>query len=431
MNWLFAIPIVMFILIFIIRLPIAFGLMLTGVSFLLASGQDLGLVAGHILSNLFDQYVIIAVPLFVFTANVLNRGEITDRLFNWVNSFIARYRGGLAHVTIIDSMVYSGMTGSSVAEAAGLGKMEIAAMKKVGYEGGFSCAIASAASTMGTIIPPSIPMIVYALLSGASIGALFIGGIIPGVLFAVALMVYVVIISKRRRYPKGMHFTFQQFVAYTIKAFPALLTPVILLGGIYSGVMTATESGAVAGAYALILAMLVYRVVGWKALFELLVDTVRMTGILGMLVGSAFVFSYVVAVEQLPNVVAAALLSLTHNKYVLLLFINIVFLVLGMMLDTSILTVIFIPIIVPLVQQLGISLVHFGVMIVLNMMIGLSTPPYGPLLFITSAVSETPLRDVIKEIWPMLAAMLVVLAVVTYFPPIVTWLPSHIGPTAQ
>ncbi len=431
MNWLFAIPIVMFILIFVIRLPIAFGLMLTGVSFLLASGQDLGLVAGHILSNLFDQYVIIAVPLFVFTANVLNRGEITDRLFNWVNSFIARYRGGLAHVTIIDSMVYSGMTGSSVAEAAGLGKMEIAAMKKVGYEGGFSCAIASAASTMGTIIPPSIPMIVYALLSGASIGALFIGGIIPGVLFAVALMVYVVIISKRRRYPKGMHFTFRQFIVYTLKAFPALLTPVILLGGIYSGVMTATESGAVAGAYALILAMLVYRVVGWKALFELLVDTVRMTGILGMLVGSAFVFSYVVAVEQLPNVVAAALLSVTHDKYVLLLLINIVFLVLGMMLDTSILTVIFIPIIVPLVQQLGISLVHFGVMIVLNMMIGLSTPPYGPLLFITSAVSETPLRDVIKEIWPMLAAMLVVLAVVTYFPPIVTWLPSHIGPTAQ
>lgn len=430
MNWLFAIPIAVFVLIFLIRLPIAFGLMLTGVFFLLASGQDLGAVASHILGNLYSQYVIIAVPLFVFTANVLNRGEITDKLFNWVNSFIARYRGGLAHVTIIDSMVYSGMTGSSVAEAAGLGKMEISTMKKMGYDGGFSCAIASSASTMGTIIPPSIPMIIYALLSGTSIGALFIGGIIPGVLFAIALMVYVVIVSRRRNYPKGQSYTFREFVVYTLKAFPALLTPVILLGGIYSGVMTATESGAVAGAYALLLALLVYRVVGWKALLELLVDTVRMAGILGMLVGSAFVFSYVVAIEQLPNVVAAAMLSITHNKYVLLLVINVVFLALGMMLDTSILTVVFIPIIIPLVQHLGISLVHFGVMIVLNMMIGLSTPPYGPLLFITSAVSETPLRDVIKEIWPLLAAMIVVLIVVTYVPAVVTWLPSHIGPTS-
>lgn len=430
MSWQFIIPLAVFALIFLIRLPIAYGLMLTGVFYLLISGQDLGIVAGHVLSNLFSQYVIIAVPLFVFTANVLNRGEITDRLFNWVNSFIARYPGGLAHVTIIDSMVYSGMTGSSVAEAAGLGKMEISAMKKMGYDGGFSCAIASAASTMGTIIPPSIPMIIYALLSGASVGGLFIGGIVPGVLFAIALMIYVVIVSRRRNYPKGQSFTFREFVSYTLRAFPALLTPVILLGGIYSGVMTATESGAVAGAYALILALAVYRVVGWKALLELLIDTVRMSGMLGLLVASAFVFSYVVAVAQLPSFVTHVLLGITHNKYVLLLLINIVFLGLGMMLDTTVLTVVFIPIVVPVVQHLGISLIHFGVMIVLNMMIGLSTPPYGPLLFITSAVSETPLRDVIKEIWPMLAAMLVVLLVVTYVPAVVTWLPSHIGPTS-
>lgn len=430
MPWHLIVPLIVFVLIFLVRIPIPFGLMLTGVSYFVLTGHNLSLVAQQVLSNLYSQYVIIAVPLFVFTANVLNRGEITDRIFNWVNSFIARYRGGLAHVTVIDSMVYSGMTGSSVAEAAGLGKMEIATMKKFGYDGGFSCAIAAAASTMGTIIPPSIPMIIYALLSGASIGALFIGGIIPGVLFALALMAYIVIISYRRKYPRGQHFTVREFLVYTLKAFPALLTPVILLGGIYSGVMTATESGAVAGFYALILALLVYRVVGAKALWELMVDTVRMTGMLALLVGGAFVFSYVIAIEQVPTLVAHALLAVTHNKDLMLLFINVIFLVLGMILDTSIITVIFIPIVVPLIQALHISLVHFGVMIVLNMMIGLSTPPYGPLLFITSAVSETHLGDVIKEIWPMLGAMIVVLIVVTYIPQTVTWLPSLIGPTS-
>ncbi|MEJ2630828.1 MAG: TRAP transporter large permease [Acidihalobacter sp.] len=431
MSWHFFVPFVVFALIFLIRIPVALGLMLTGIFYLAANGQDVGIVASKVLTTLYSEYVLIAVPLFIFTANVLNRGEITDMLFNWVNSFLARYRGGLAHVTIIDSMVYSGMTGSSVAEAAGLGKMEISAMKRFGYDGGFSCAIAASASTMGTIIPPSIPMIIYALLSGASVGALFIGGIIPGVLFAIALMIYVVIVSRRRNYPRGRHYTPREFVVFTIRAFPALLTPVILLGGIYSGIVTPTGSGAIAGLYALILSLFVYRAIGLKALWEVLVDTVRMTGMLTLLVASAFVFSYVIAVEQIPSMVAHLLLTVTDNKYLLLLLINLIFLALGMILDTSVITVVFIPIVVPLIQQLHMSLVHFGVMIVLNMMIGLSTPPYGPLLFITSAVSDTPLRDVIREIWPLLGAMIVVLAIVTYIPETVTWLPSVIGPTAH
>lgn len=427
MTWYFAIPLIIFVLMFIIRIPIALGLMLSGVFYLLAKGQDVGLMAENVLSNLYSQYVIIAVPLFVFTANVLNRGEITDRIFNWVNSFVARYRGGLGHVTVIDSMIYSGMTGSSIAEAAGLGKMEISAMKKLGYDGGFSCAIAASASTMGTIIPPSIPMVLFALLSGASIGKLFIGGIVPGVLFGVALMVYVVIISYRRGYPRGKSFTVKQFFVQTGRAFPALMTPVILLGGIYSGAMTATESGAVAGLYALILALVVYRVAGWKETYEIVVETVKMTGTLALLIGGSYMFSFIVAQEQLPNMVGQLMLGLTHNKYLLLLIINIVFLILGTLLDTSVIMLVFVPIVVPLVNQLGISLIHFGVMIILNMMIGLSTPPYGPLLFVTAAVSETPLKDVIREIWPQLITMLIVLAIVTYVPAVVTWLPNHVG----
>ncbi|QQE80564.1 TRAP transporter large permease [Alicyclobacillus sp. SO9] len=425
MTWYFAIPLVLFVLMFIVRMPLGLGLMLTGVFYLLATGQDVGLMAENIVSKLYTQRVIIAVPLFVFTANVFNRGEITDRIFTWVNSFIAKYRGGLGHVTVIDSMIYSGMTGSSTAEAAGLGKMEISTMKKMGYDGGFSCAIAASASTLGTIIPPSIPMIWFALLSGASIGQLFLGGVVPGVLFGIALMVYVVFISYRRGYPKGESFTLREFFVSTFKAFPALLTPVILLGGIYSGAMTATGSGAVAGLYALILGVLVYRVIGWKETYELLVDTVRMTGMLTMLVAGAYMFSFIVAQQQLPNVVAHLMLGVSDNKYLFLLVINIVFLLLGMVLDTSVITLVFVPIVLPLVEQFHISLIHFGVMIVLNMMIGLSTPPYGPLLYITSAVSETPLRDVIREIWPQLIAMIIVLIVVTYIPATVTWLPNH------
>lgn len=430
MTWHLAVPLFIFVLMFVIRMPIAFGLLLMGVFYFLVKGQSIQLVATAALTNLYTQYVIIAVPLFVFTANVMNRGAITDRIFNWINSFVARYRGGLAHVAVIDAMIYAGMTGSSIAEAAGLGKMEISTMKKFGYPGGFACAIAASSSVVGTIIPPSIPFVIYALLSGASVGALFLGGIVPGILYGVGLMVYVVIASYRRGFPKGARFVWREFVVYTIRALPALLTPVILLGGMYSGVMTATEAGAVAGFYALLMAMIVYRVVGWRELWEILVDTVRMTGMLSVMVGGAFVFDYIVVQEQVPNVISNLMLSIPHNRIIFLAIVNIAFLLLGTVLDTGLVLLIFLPIIVPVVNALGISLVQFGVMIVLNTQIGLCTPPYGPLLWVTAAVSDTPLKEVIKEIWPQIVAVICVLAVVTYVPSVVTWLPNHFGPHA-
>lgn len=428
MTWSFAIPLVLFVLIFIVRMPIAFGLLLMGVYYFLFTGQTIGLVAESALSNLYDQYVIIAVPLFIFTANVLNRAGITDRIFNWLNSFIARYRGGLGHVTVVDSMIYAGMTGSSVAEAAGLGKMEITAMKKFGYPGGFSCALAASASVMGALFPPSIPFVIYALLSGASLGALFLGGIVPGILYGVGLMVYVVIASYRRGFPLGQRYSLRQFLSFTVRAFPALLTPVILLGGMYSGVMTATEAGAVAGLYALLLSVFVYRSLGWRDTWEILVDTVRMTGMLSIMVGGAFVFDYIVVQQGLPGVIANLMLSLPHSKFLFLAIVNISFLLIGTVLDTGIVLLIFLPIIVPVVNALGISLIQFGVVIVLNAQIGLCLPPHGTLLLVTSGVSDTPLRDVIREIWPQILAVIVVLALITYVPEIVLWLPNHLGP---
>lgn len=415
---------VFFVLIFVLRIPIAFGLIANAVIYLLLSGRDIGLAAEAMMSNLYVKFIIIAVPLFIFTANVMNSGKVTDLLFEFANGLVGRMRGGMGHVNVVASFIFSGMTGSAVADASGLGMMEIEAMRKYGYDDGFSCAITAASATIGPIFPPSIPMVFYAMLSGTSIGALFLGGMLPGVILGIALMGYVAFVARRRNYPRGTVVTLRQFAWITLRAFPALMTPVILLGGIYTGVVTPTEAGALAGFYALVISMLVYRSLGLQHLWGIIKDTVRRTGTVSIIVGSAFTTAYVVAIENIPDMFAAALLDMTTNKYVLLLIINLLFILLGMFIDTSTITVVFIPMVLPLVQQLGIDLVHFGVVVVLNMMIGLSTPPFGVLLFIVSGVSDTPLKAVIKDAIPMVIVMLGVLFLLTYVPEIILFLPN-------
>jgi tripartite ATP-independent transporter DctM subunit len=412
---------------FILKLPIPFGMLAGATFYFLLGGHDIGLVAEQVLSNLYAKYIILAVPLFIFTAKVMNAGKITDRVFDFANALVGNLRGGIGHVNVVASIIFSGMTGSAVADASGLGIMEIEAMRKQGYDDGFSCAITSSSATIGPIFPPSIPMVFYAMLSGASIGSLFLGGIVPGLLIGLALMIYIAVVAKRRKYPRGGKYTLRQFTVYTLKAFPALLTPVILLGGIYSGVTTATEAGAVAAFYGLLVSFFVYRALGLKELFHVLVDTVKTTGTLAIIVGAAFTFSYIVASEHIPEMIAGLLLGITTNKYLLLLIINILFLILGMFIDTSTITLVFIPMVLPLVEQVGIDLVHFGVLIVLNNMIGLSTPPFGMLLFIVSGVSGTPLPAIIKEALPMVMVLLAVLLLITYVPEIVLFVPNTFG----
>jgi tripartite ATP-independent transporter DctM subunit len=392
--------------------------------YLLIKGMDIGLAADQILSNLYSSYVLIAVPLFVFTANVMNTGKITDYVFNFAHSVVGRMRGALGHVNVLASLIFSGMTGSAVADASGLGLIEIKAMREKGYDDGFSCAITAASSVIGPIFPPSIPMVLYAMLSGASVGKLFMGGMVPGILIAAILMIYIVFIAKKRNFSKGERITFKTFAVDTFKAIPALLTPIILLGGIYTGVMTPTEAGAVAALYSLLLSFFVYRAMGLKDLLTVLRDTVKMIGILLIMVGASYCFSFIVTLEHIPDMVARLTLGITTNKYVLLFIINVVFLILGMLMDTSAIILVFIPMVLPMVNQLGIDLVHFGVIIVLNMMIGLLTPPFGMLLFITSGISGTPLKTVIKNTLPMLGVMLVVLAFVTYIPEIILFFPE-------
>jgi len=419
-----------FVLTFILRIPIALGMLMSSIYyFAFASGPATGIqmAATQLLTQLNVKFILIAVPLFVFTAKVMNTGEITEMVFKFANILVGRWKGGMGHVNVIASIIFSGMTGSAVADASGLGIMEIEAMRKQHYDDGFSCAITAASATIGPIFPPSIPMVFYAMFSGASIGNLFLGGMAPGILIGIALMIYIAYIAKKRNYPKGKIYPFKEFIKITISAFPALLTPVILLGGIYSGIVTPTEAGALAAFYAIIISFFIYRTMGLKQLLSVIVDTVKTTGTLTIIVGAAFTFSYIMAIEHIPDVIASIFFGFTNNKYLMLLIINIIFLILGMFVDTSCIQVVFVPMVLPLVKAMGIDLVHFGVVIVLNMMIGLSTPPFGMLLFIVSGISGTPLKTVIKEILPMLLVLIIVLLMVTYIPDIVLFIPRSVG----
>ncbi|MHB0896423.1 MAG: TRAP transporter large permease [Spirochaetales bacterium] len=424
MNIPFIAFISIFVLIFFLRIPIPLGFVTAVSVYCLLKGLPLAFVAEKIVTNMFSSYILIAVPLFIFAAQVMNTGKVTDKIFYFANAIIGRRSGALGHVNVLASLIFSGMTGSALADASGLGLMEIESMRKQGYDDGFSCAITAASATIGPIFPPSIPMIMYSMLSGASIGALFLGGIVPGLLIAFALMIYVSIIAKRRKYPKGEVITLKQFISSTIDAIPALLTPVILLGGIYSGIVTPTEAGAIAALYGLIISVLFYRSINLKSLGKIIFETVKSTGTISIIVACSFGMSFVVAYERIPDVVAAALLGITTNKYVFLLLVNIAFLVLGMFIDVNTITLVFIPIVLPMVKSLGIDLVHFGVVIVLNMMIGLSTPPYGGLLFVTSGISKTPLGTIIKEILPMVGVLILVLFIITYIPGFVMYIPN-------
>jgi tripartite ATP-independent transporter DctM subunit len=327
----------------------------------------------------------------------------------------------------VASIIFSGMTGSAIADASGLGLMEVKAMDDAGYDRPFSCAVTVASATIGPIIPPSIPMVIYAMLSGASVGALFLGGVVPGLGMGLAMMGVIYVIARKRKYPKGERPAFREFLSSFKRAFLPLLTPIILLGGIYSGAFTPTEAAAVAALYALVLLSAVYRQFGFREMMGVIRDTAESTGFLGFIIAGAFIFGYVIAREQIPAALTGALLSVTTNKWVLLLLLNILFLVLGCFIDTIVLLLVVVPIVLPVAQQAGIDLVHLGVVLVLNMMIGLATPPFGMLLFIMSGLTETPLGKIVRESIPFIAILVVVLFLCTYVPDVVLWLPRLVG----
>jgi tripartite ATP-independent transporter DctM subunit len=422
MSWYLLIPFSFLIVAFVIRMPIGLGMLAGAIAYYMAKGLSLGSLLNTVCYGLTNAYILIAIPLFIFTANVMNSSEVTDKIFDFARSLIGRRHGATGYVNIVASLIFAGMTGSAVADASGLGTLEIAQMKKEGYDMPFSCAITASTAVIGPIFPPSIPFVIYAMISGASVGKLFMGGMVPAIILCIVMGVYVYFVSKKRGYPIGAKVTFRFFISSTFKAVPALLTPVILLFGIYTGFMTPTEAGAVAAAYTLIIAFLVYRTLNLRSLGTILLNTLRTTGAIFLVIAGAYGFSFIVTSEQVSKIVVSAMSGIVHSPWVFLLAANILFLILGALVDVNVSELVFIPIILPLVKYFNIDLVHFGVLICLNMMIGLLTPPFGMLLFVTAGIGKVSMKDLIREVLPLIGVLLIALAIITYIPDTVMFL---------
>lgn len=411
-----------------IGLPVAYSILISAFVYLGVNGQGVGIAGKVLMDGLYQSFILLAVPLFIVAANIMNAGTISERLLQFCVAAVGRFRGGLGHVNIVASLIFSGMSGSAVADAAGIGKIIIGMMTRSGhYTRGYAAAITAASATIGPIIPPSIPMVLYALVSNTSIGFLFLGGIVPGLLMGAVLMAMNTVISTRRNFAIEEPVPLRDLPRHTANAFPALLMPAILLYGIYGGVTTPTEAAAVAAAYALLLAGLFYRALSLRALYGILVESARSSAAVGLVIGGALILNYVVASENIPNLVAQSLVGLDVSPLTFLIGVNVLFLLLGCVLDATTIILVIIPLFLPACNELGIDLVHFGVVAVVNCMIGLITPPYGILLFVINAVTQIPLREIIGEIWAFLAVLIMALAALILFPGIVLWLPRMFG----
>jgi C4-dicarboxylate transporter, DctM subunit len=408
--------------------PIGFAMLASGVAYLWITGQDMGLVAEQVLNGLYNSYVLLAVPLFILAANLMNAGTVSERIFDFCRVLVGRMRGGLAQVDVLVSVVFSGMSGSAIADAAGPGLVTIQQMlKKPEYSPGFAGAVVVASATIGPIIPPSIPMVIYALVSGTSVGALFLGGVVPGLLMAALLMLGVHIIATRRNMPREAPLAWSAIPPIIWRGALPLSLPIVLLTGIYSGAFTPTEAAAVAALHALILAGLVYRALDWRSLFGVLLESTRASAVITIIIAGAFVLNYAFTAEGVPQQLAQWIDSMHLSQLQFLLVVNAVFLVLGCFLDTSVMLLVFVPMLLPAAKLLGIDLVHFGVVVVVNMMIGLVTPPFGMLLFVTKALTGIPIADMLREGWLFLLMLLLCLLALTLFPQIVLWLPQSMG----
>lgn len=409
-------------------LPIGLSMISGSIVYLYMRGQDMGLVAERLLNSMFTGYVILAVPLFILAAELMNSGSMTDRLLKFCNAFVGRFRGGLAHVNIVQSLIFSGMSGSAFADAAGTGRIIANMMTCDGrYTKSFTAALTASAAVIGPIVPPSIPMVLYALVSNTSIGFLFLAGIIPGVLMALMLMALVVVQSRRQNFPVEAPTPLRELPGITIGAFPALLMPVVLLGGIYSGAMTPTEAAAVAAAYAFLVSAVLYRSISLRALYASLTSGARSSASIGMLIAGALVFNYVVTAENIPQALRLYLSGWDLTPLQFLILVNIVLLLLGAMLEGTAILLIIVPVFIPTAVALGIDPVHFGVVAVVNIMIGLITPPYGLLIFIMQSITKARLKDIFSDLVPFIVALLLVLAALTLFPDLVLWLPRQFG----
>jgi len=409
-------------------LPVAYSMIGGSILYLFLAGLDMGTAAEQMLNGMMASQLLLAIPLFILAAEFMNTGSIMDRLLTFCNAIVGRFRGGLAQVNVVQSIIFASMSGSALADAAASGKLMQSLMTRDGkYTPAYAAALTTVSSVIGPIMPPSIPLVLYALISDTSVGYLFLGGVIPGLLLGAVQSGLIAFTAKRRNFPVEERVPLRNLPRITWDAFPALMMPVILLGCLYGGVTTPTEAAAVAAAYALLISAFLYRSVRLKDIYRSLATGARITVSIGMLIAGALVFNFVITAENIPKTLSAMLKTYELSPLVFLLVVNVLLLILGCFLEGTTIILVILPVLLPTVTALGIDPVHFGVMAVTNIMLGLITPPYGLLLFMMTKIADVPLRDIVRESMPYLYVMMGALVIITLVPDTVLFLPRMLG----
>jgi C4-dicarboxylate transporter DctM subunit len=419
--------IIAFIFFVMIGVPIAFVLGLTPLVAMMTQGETPLILAAQRIFTGIDSPILMAVPFFILTGNIMSAGGMTARLLGFCNILVGWLRGGLAYINVVISMFFAGITGAAVADTSAVGSILIPAMKKEGYDIDFAAAVTATSSTIGPVIPPSIPFIIYGVLGEVSIASLFLAGFVPGVLLGLFQMGVVGYYSHKHQYPKGSLPSLRTSFKVSIDAALVLMLPVIILGGILTGIFTPTESACIAVFYALFLSLVVYRDIDVRRLPRILIDTAATSSLVMMVIGMASIFSWLLASEEIPQMITEQIMSATANKVLILLLLNAVLLIIGTFMETTASLIILTPVLLPLMKQIGVDPLHFGVILVLNLVIGLTTPPVGVCLFIACSIGKTNLVRLSRAILPFLLASILVLLICTYWEALVLAIPVFFG----
>lgn len=407
----------------LLRVPIAFSLALSSFAYILYAGLPPVLLM-HNMVNGMDSFPLLSIPFFILAGALMNGAGITARIFGFARAIVGWMHGGLGHVNVGASIIFAGMSGAAVADAGGLGAIEIKAMRDAGYDDDFSVGVTAASSTIGPIIPPSLPLVIFGVMASVSIGKLFVAGIVPGLLMAAALSAMIWWISRSRNYPRDVAFSVRTIATRFRAAFLPLMTPVIIVGGIVSGAFTPTEAAICAAAYALLLGVVLYGSLTRRKLAVISLETIETTAAIMMIVGAATVFAWILTANQVAAHFAEFVLSFTDNKTVVLLLIMGVVLIVGLFMETIAAISILVPVLMPVAAQFGIDPVHLGIIVILNLMLGLLTPPVGMVLFVLARVSKVPFEQCVRATLPFLAPLLAVLLLLSFVPGLVLWLPD-------
>ena len=409
----------------IIGVPVAVSLAVASLVYIMIDGLP-EVVLVHNMINGIDSFPLLAIPFFILAGHLMNTAGITTKIFAFARALVGWMHGGLGHVNVGASIIFAGMSGAAVADAGGLGNVEIKAMRDAGYDTDFSVGITAASSTIGPIIPPSLPLVIFGVMASASIGELFAAGLIPGLLMALSLMIMVAIHSWRRGYPRDAAFDSRRLWTTFKGAFFPLLTPVIVVGGIVTGAFTPTEAAVAAVAYALFLGLVIYRSLNWRHLVRVSIDTIETSAAILMIVAAATIFAWILTANQVATLLGDSLLDLTENKYILVMIIMAMVLLIGMFMETIAAITILVPVLLPIAGKVGLDPVHLGIIVILNLMIGLLTPPVGMVLYVLSDVAGVRFEQCVKATMPFLVPLVIVLLLIAFFPQIALWLPTEI-----